>query len=80
MLIPGAGHIYLGFIKNGIIILVITAAMGLTFRAGITPVVPEPFDSLFYLVAFGFFIWQIWDAYKECKKLNIGQTQTQVKR
>jgi hypothetical protein len=75
LLIPGVGHIYLGIVNNGIIILVVTIALGFILEIGITPFVPEPFDLPFYLVALGLYIWQIGDAYKQHKKLNIGQTQ-----
>jgi hypothetical protein len=32
LLIPGVGHIYLGIVNNGIIILVVTIAMGLSLK------------------------------------------------
>ena len=67
VLVAGVGHMYLGFVKRGIVILVI----GIVLWIVTTFFVPEPFSWL----AFAYFIWQIWDAYKHYKKLNEGQPQ-----
>jgi len=68
VLISGVGHIYLGFIKRGIIILII--AILLSF---ILPfLIPMPFS---WIILIGYWLWQIWDTYKHYKKLNVGRTQ-----
>ena len=64
----GVGHIYLGFIKRGITILVI----GVIISISVPLLVPIP---LSWIIVIGYWLWQIWDAYKHYKKLNVGQTQ-----
>lgn len=67
IVVSGLGHIYSGFVKRGVIILVI-GIVGWIFA---TLFVPIPFSWLGIV----YWVWQIWDAYKHYKKLNVGRTQ-----
>lgn len=71
ILVWGVGHIYLGFIKRGIVILVI----GLILAFVMPWFIPYPY---IWAIVIGYKIWQIWDAYKYYKKLNLGQTQVKI--
>jgi len=64
----GLGHIYLGIFKRGITILVV----GIVSSMVATLLIPLPYNSI---VIVGYWIWQIYDAYKYYKKLNVGQAQ-----
>jgi len=68
VLVSGVGHIYLGFIKRGIIILIVAIILGFSMPL----LIPIPFS---WIILIGYWLWQIWDAYKHYKKLNVGQTQ-----
>ena len=61
IVLGGIGHVYLGFVKKGLIIFIIGIGLGI---------------GLYYLFGFwgtlatlAFYIWQIFDAYKTCKRL-----------
>ena len=61
IVLGGIGHVYLGFVKKGLIIFIIGIGLGI---------------GLYYLfgfwgtlAAFAFYIWQIFDAYKTYKRL-----------
>jgi TM2 domain-containing membrane protein YozV len=60
-LVSGVGHIYLGFVKRGVIILILAFALG----AIMSLLLPFPYDSLFLMI---YWIWQMYDAYKHYKK------------
>jgi hypothetical protein len=66
-LLAGVGHIYLGFMKRGIIILII----GIGFGYIVSSLVPFP---LSWLIIGPYWIWQLVDAYNLYKKLRIGNT------
>ncbi|HJR83763.1 MAG TPA: hypothetical protein VJ772_00185 [Nitrososphaeraceae archaeon] len=66
-LLAGVGHIYLGFIKRGIIILII----GIGFGYIVSSLVPFP---LSWLIIGPYWIWQLVDVYNLYKKLRIGNT------
>ena len=67
ILVSGVGHIYLGFIKRGIIILVVAIALWI-----IVPMfVPFPYSWIF---TGAYWIWQIVDVYRIYKKMDSGQT------
>ncbi|TLX86699.1 MAG: hypothetical protein E6K94_02595 [Thaumarchaeota archaeon] len=69
VLVSGVGHIYLGVIKRGIIILIVGIAIWI-----IVPwFVPFP---LSWVIGAGYWIWQIVDVYMLYKKMKFGQTQT----
>lgn len=68
VLVSGVGHIYLGFIKRGIIILIVAIIFGFSMPF----LIPIPFS---WIILIGYWLWQIWDAYKHYKKLSVGQTQ-----
>lgn len=68
MLIYGLGHMYLGFIKRGIIILV----FGIILTIVVYEFIPFPPG---YIILIVYALWQIYDAYMHYKKLNLGQTQ-----
>ena len=70
MLISGVGHIYLGFVKRGIIILII----GIALLILVSWLVPIPFS---WIIGISYWIWQILDAYKHYKKLDPGQPQVE---
>jgi TM2 domain-containing membrane protein YozV len=67
-LIYGSGHIYLGFTKRGIIILI----FGVILTISIYALIPFPPGYIILLV---YAFWQIYDAYLHYKKLNLGKTQ-----
>jgi TM2 domain-containing membrane protein YozV len=73
-LVSGVGHIYLGIIKRGIIILVVGIALWI-----IVPLfVPFPLN---WVITIGYWIWQMVDVYRSYKKMDSGQTQiTDFKR
>jgi TM2 domain-containing membrane protein YozV len=67
-LVSGVGHIYLGVIKRGIIILVFGIALWI-----IVPLfVPFP---LSWVILIAYWIFQMGDAYGIYKKMHSGQTQ-----
>jgi TM2 domain-containing membrane protein YozV len=68
ILVSGIGHIYLGFIKRGIIILIVAIILGFSLPF----LIPMPFS---WIILVGYWLWQIWDAYKHYQKLKVGQTQ-----
>jgi TM2 domain-containing membrane protein YozV len=59
----GLGHIYLGFVKRGIIVLIVGFAIGIVLSI----IVPFPY-SLVLMWIYG--IWNMYDAYKHYKKIN----------
>jgi TM2 domain-containing membrane protein YozV len=73
-LVSGVGHIYLGTIKRGTIILVVGIALWL-----IVPLfVPFPFSLV---ITMAYWIMQIVDAYLVYKKMDSGQARiTDFKR
>jgi len=74
VLVSGVGHIYLGVIKRGIIILII----GLALWYIISWFVPFP---LSWAIIGAYWIWQIVDVYQIYKKMYSGQTHiTDFKR
>ena len=68
VLVAGVGHIYLGYVKRGIIILIWGIIMGVAADL----LMPEPYN---WLLIIAFWVWQILDAHHYYKKLNVGQTQ-----
>ncbi|HSA73470.1 MAG TPA: hypothetical protein VLD84_05895 [Nitrososphaeraceae archaeon] len=66
VLVSGVGHIYLGFIKRGIIILVVGIALWIITSLFI----PYPWT---WLIGGAYWIWQIVDAYQHYKKLKAEQ-------
>jgi hypothetical protein len=64
----GVGHIYLEFFKRGITILIV----GIVSSMVASILIPFPYNSI---VIIGYWIWQIIDAYKHYKKLDVGQTK-----
>jgi hypothetical protein len=64
----GVGHIYLGVIRRGITILIV----GIVLSIVVNLFVPIPFS---WVIVIGYWLWQIYDAYKHYQKLNAGQTQ-----
>ena len=70
-LLWGLGHMYLGFTKRGIIILVI----GIFSLFSAIFFIPFPYSWIIIYIIIGYWIWQIWDAYKHYKKLNVGEAQ-----
>jgi TM2 domain-containing membrane protein YozV len=73
-LVSGVGHIYLGAVRRGIIILVVGIALWI-----VVPLfVPFPYSWIITLL---YWIMQMVDAYLVYKKTNSGQTQiTDFKR
>jgi len=67
-LLAGVGHIYLGFIKRGIIILII----GIAFGYIVSSFVPFP---LSWLIIGPYWIWQLVDVYSLYKKTRSWKTQ-----
>lgn len=68
LLVWGVGHFYLGFVQRGMIILIIGSML-----AFVLPwFIPVPVS---WIIIIGYWAWQIWDAYKHYKRLNIGKTQ-----
>ena len=68
VLVSGVGHIYLGFVKRGIIILIVAIVLAVT----IPLFIPMPYS---WIILIGYWLWQIYDAYMHYKKSNIGQTK-----
>lgn len=69
IVIAGVGHIYLGYKKRGIIILIARIAIWL----GIILFVPFPLSLILGLVlGGGFWIWQIIDVVKLFNKMKSG--------
>ena len=69
MVIAGVGHIYLGYKKRGIIILIARIAIWL----GIILFVPFPLSLILGLVlGGGFWIWQLIDVVKLFNKMKSG--------
>jgi TM2 domain-containing membrane protein YozV len=72
VLVSGVGHIYLGVVKRGIIILVI----GIVLWIALDMFVPFP---LSWVIGGGYWIWQLADAYKHYKKMKSGsEGQSQI--
>jgi TM2 domain-containing membrane protein YozV len=67
-LLAGVGHIYLGFIKRGIIILII----GIAFGYIVSSFLPFP---LSWLIIGPYWIWQLVNVYSLYKKMRFGKTQ-----
>ena len=69
VVIAGVGHIYLGYKKRGIIILIARVAIWL----GVALFVPFPFSLLFgVILGGGFWIWQLIDAVRLFNKMKSG--------
>lgn len=68
VLVSGVGHIYLGVIKRGIIILIVAIILGIT----IPLFIPVPYS---WIIMIGYWVWQIYDAYEQYKKMDVGKTQ-----
>jgi TM2 domain-containing membrane protein YozV len=66
-LLSGVGHIYLGLIKRGIMILVIGVAFGYI----VSSLVPFP---LSWLLIGPYWIWQLVDVYNLYKKMTFEKT------
>jgi TM2 domain-containing membrane protein YozV len=66
-LLAGVGHIYLGFITRGIIILII----GIAFGYVVSSFVPFP---LSWLLIGPYWIWQLVDVYNLYKKMTFEKT------
>lgn len=56
VILSGLGHIYLGFIKRGIVILII----GIAIWAVVTWLIPV----FGWIIGVAYWVWQIYDAYK----------------
>lgn len=67
VILSGLGHIYLGFVKRGIIILII----GIVIWIVVSWLIPFG-----WLIGITYWIWQIWDAYNHYKKLKPHEPQT----
>lgn len=65
LIIPGAGHIYLGKIGEGIIYLVLAIILGVLFWL----IVP-------LIILLVLYIWQIYDAYNKANEYNAALQQT----
>ena len=69
VVIAGVGHIYLGYKKRGIIILIARVAIWL----GVALFVPFPFSLVFgVILGGGFWIWQLIDAVRLFNKMRSG--------
>ena len=67
MLIPGVGHIYLGYKKRGIIILIVRIAIWLA----VFWFIPFPLSWVIGpIVGGGFWIWQLIDAVRLYNKMK----------
>ena len=74
VLVAGVGHIYLGFIRRGIIILVIGIVLWIVASLR----VQYPY---MWIITIAYLGWQIIDAFIHYKKFISGQTQSsQFKR
>ncbi len=71
ILVAGVGHIYLGFIKRGIVILVI----GILIWIVASLYTQYPY---MWIIIIAYLVWQIIDAYIHYKKLISGQTHSQI--
>jgi TM2 domain-containing membrane protein YozV len=69
LVVSGLGHIYLGFVKRGIIILII----GVVIWIFVSWLFPIPFS---WLIGVAYWIWQMWDAYNHYKRLKPQEPQT----
>ena len=82
-LVIGVGHIYIGRVKRGIALLVIGLVVGTLISVMAVLLLPQGgtssitdlslFLAVFVAVSIGslvFFIWQILDARKGCKRYN----------
>lgn len=68
VLVWGIGHIYLGFVKRGLTILIVGVVL-----AFVMPwFIPIPIS---WIIIIGYWAWQIWDVYKHHKKMNAVQPQ-----
>ena len=84
IIMGGVGHIYVGRIKRGIVILLIDLVSGAIFSIAQYLSMPQdmmnhsmttdmPYFGVYVAALIGiiiFFIWQIIDARKECRKYN----------
>ena len=68
LVLSGLGHIYLGFVKRGIIILIV----GILIWIIVSLLIPIPFS---WLIGILYWIWQMWDAYNHYKKLKPQEPQ-----
>jgi TM2 domain-containing membrane protein YozV len=69
VVIAGVGHIYLGYKKRGIIILIARVAIWL----GVVWFVPFPLSLVFGLIlGGGFWVWQLIDAVRLFNKMKSG--------
>ena len=68
-ILSGLGHIYLGFVKRGIAILIV----GIVIWIAVSWVIPVPF---IWLIGILYWLWQIWDAYNHYKRLKPQEPQT----
>ena len=64
ILVAGVGHIYLGFIKRGIVILVIGIVLWIVASLHIQ----YPY---MWIITIAYLVWQIIDAYIHYKKIDI---------
>jgi TM2 domain-containing membrane protein YozV len=81
VIFAGLGHIYLGYKKRGIIILVVRVAIWVA----VIWLVPFPIDWVVGpIIGGGFWIWQLIDVvrlYNKSKTTNMhGQTQVELKK
>ena len=73
VLIAGLGHIYLGYKKRGVIILIVRIAIWL----GIIWLVPFPMSWVIGpILGGGFWLWQLIDVVRLYNKIKSGQAQT----
>ncbi|HEY9399379.1 MAG TPA: hypothetical protein VIP29_05745 [Nitrososphaeraceae archaeon] len=73
VIIAGVGHIYLGYKKRGVIILIARIAIWLA----VIWLLPFPFTWIIGLIlGGGFWVWQLIDVVRLYNKTKYGQTQT----
>jgi TM2 domain-containing membrane protein YozV len=73
VIIAGVGHIYLGYKKRGIIILIARIAIWLA----VIWLIPFPFGWIIGpVLGGGFWVWQLIDVVRLYNKMKSGQTQT----
>lgn len=73
VLIAGLGHIYLGYKKRGVIVLIVRIAIWLA----IFWLVPFPLSWVIGpIFGGGFWLWQLIDVVRLHNKIKSGQTQT----